>query len=254
MTRGARRLSIALALLLSTTACSSTTQASKPVSGRKTTTTLTAEEASAVSKYRAYVQQQANDLVIRTRGLAESVDSGNVKLAFGMYAQTHSSYERIRPIAGDFGDLDHTINASVDTQTVDEATGFHRLEHTLWTENTTDGMQPVAQKLVEDVGELQQKVASVDLEPAQIASSAGELLRQTSHAAVTGGLEPYSRTDLYDISANVEGTKAATDALRPLLDKVDPEAAKKIDDQFDTRCRRQSIRTGARSPLFRTRR
>ena len=49
---------------------------------------------------------------------------------------------------------------------------------------------------------------------------------------MTGEEERYSHTDLWDFAANVEGAKAAVDAVRPLLEKSDPELGKTIDQRF----------------------
>ena len=58
---------------------------------------------------------------------------------------------------------------------------------------------------------------TVKLEPAQIANGAVELLGEVSKSKITGEEERYSHTDLLDFEANVEGAKAAFEAVKPLL-------------------------------------
>ena len=53
---------------------------------------------------------------------------------------------------------------------------------------------------------------TVELEPAQIANGAVELLGEVSKSKITGEEERYSHTDLVDFEANVDGAKAAFDA------------------------------------------
>ena len=78
-------------------------------------------------------------------------------------------------------------------------------------------MTPVAKKLVADVRLLQELTRQVDLEPAQVANGASELLGEVANSKITGEEDRYSHTDLWDFEANVEGSKAAFDAVKPLI-------------------------------------
>ena len=49
----------------------------------------------------------------------------------------------------------------------------------------------------------------VDLQPASIANGAVGLLNEVSTSKITGEEERYSRTDLVDFEANVQGSQAA---------------------------------------------
>jgi iron uptake system component EfeO len=98
--------------------------------------------------------------------------------------------------------------------------------------DTTQGMASVAAKLLDDVKLLQKKVTAVKLEPTQIANGANELLGEVSSSKITGEEERYSHTDLWDFEANVEGSKAAIDAVRPLLEQRDPDLAREIEKRF----------------------
>ena len=66
-------------------------------------------------------------------------------------------------------------------------------------------MGTLADQLVRDIGELQARVQTVQLEPAQIANGAVELLGEVSKSKITGEEERYSHTDLVDFEANVAG-------------------------------------------------
>jgi iron uptake system component EfeO len=90
----------------------------------------------------------------------------------------------------------------------------------------------VADKLVADVKLLQQKVKTIKIEPAQIANGANELLGEVSASKITGEEERYSHTDLWDFQANVEGSKAAYDSVKPLLEARDPQLASEIEQRF----------------------
>jgi len=50
---------------------------------------------------------------------------------------------------------------------------------------------------------------------------------------VTGEEEYWSRTDLWDFQANVDGARVGFDGLRPLLSTKDPALDGQIDARFD---------------------
>jgi iron uptake system component EfeO len=65
----------------------------------------------------------------------------------------------------------------------------------------------------------------------QIANGARGLLDEVATTKVTGEEEYWSRTDLYDFQANVDGARVAYEGLRPILQQRD----KTLDTQLDTR-------------------
>jgi iron uptake system component EfeO len=93
-------------------------------------------------------------------------------------------------------------------------------------------MAPVAKQLQADVEELAAKVKTVELQAVQIANGANELLGEVSASKITGEEERYSHTDLVDFEANVEGSEAAFEAVKPLLDETDPELSGEIEADF----------------------
>jgi iron uptake system component EfeO len=91
-------------------------------------------------------------------------------------------------------------------------------------------MQPIAAKLRRDVRRLAQLVRTEPLQPAQIANGAAELLNEVGTSKITGEEDRYSHTDLWDFDANVDGSRAAIAALRPLLAKRNGALATTLDD------------------------
>jgi iron uptake system component EfeO len=79
---------------------------------------------------------------------------------------------------------------------------------------------------------LRASIPSTQLEPAQIANGAVELLNEVSASKITGEEDRYSHTDLSDFAANVEGSRAAFGAVRPLLAANDTMLATTIDQRF----------------------
>ena len=94
------------------------------------------------------------------------------------------------------------------------------------------GTAKLADGLVTDSRELQRLVRTVKLEPAQVGNGANELLGEVSKSKITGEEERYSHIDLLDFQANVEGARAAFDAIRPALAGKDPELVTEIERRF----------------------
>src|SRR5262249_27261328 len=111
-------------------------------------------------------------------------------------------------------------------------TGFHPIEQALWVRGTLAGMGTLADQLHTDIGELSARVQTIELEPAQIANGAVELLGEVSKSKITGEEERYSHIDLVDFEANVDGARAAFNAVRPLVSASDSGLANTIDTRF----------------------
>ena len=190
------------------------------------------EEKAAVAQYRDYLEENTAELVEKTKPFVAAVVAGNVAEAKDLYPAARIPYERIEPVAGSFGDLDPRIDAREDGVPVDEWGGFHRIEKALWVEDTTEGMAPVAKQLQADVEELDEKVKTVELDAVEIAVGANDLLAEVSGSKITGEEERYSHIDLVDFEANVEGSEAAFEAVKPLLDETDADLSGEIEADF----------------------
>jgi len=190
------------------------------------------QEKAAVAQYRDYLEENTAELVAKTKPFVAAVVAGNVAEAKDLYPAARIPYERIEPVAGSFGDLDPRIDAREDGVPADEWGGFHRIEKALWVEDTTEDMAPVAKQLQADVEELDEKVKTVELDPVEIAVGANELLAEVSGSKITGEEERYSHIDLVDFEANVEGSEAAFEAVKPLLDETDADLSGEIEADF----------------------
>jgi iron uptake system component EfeO len=203
------------------------------VSGKSNVTAAAPGAKDAVKQYREYLEQNADELVEETEPFVKAVVAGDVAEAKSLYAAARIPYERIEPVAESFGDLDPRIDARENDVPADKFEGFHRIEKALWAEGSTAGMTPAARQLLANVRELKRKVKTVDLQAAQIANGANELLGEVSASKITGEEERYSHIDLVDFEANVEGAEAAFDAVEPLLSKQNPELIEEIEEHFE---------------------
>ncbi len=187
----------------------------------------------AITQYRGYLEENTTELVAETEPFVAAVVAGEVEKAKSLYPAARIPYERIEPVAESFGDLDPRIDARENDVPAKEWSGFHVIEKALWEEDTAQGMAPVAEQLLADIEELQEKVKTVNLQAVQIANGANELLGEVSASKITGEEERYSHIDLVDFKANVEGAEAAFEAVEPLLSKDDPKLAKEIEASFE---------------------
>jgi iron uptake system component EfeO len=191
-----------------------------------------AEAQAAVADYRRYIEEQTALLVRETTPFIQAVQNGNVAESKELYPAARLPYERVEPVAESFGGLDPKIDARAGDVPAAKWTGFHPIEKALWIDDSAQGLDPLAVKLLADVKLLQRKVKTIKLEPAQIANGANELLTEVSSSKITGEEERYSHTDLWDFQANVEGSKTAFEAVKPILEQHDPQLGKEIEQRF----------------------
>ncbi len=204
------------------------------VTGTAGTSAPDAASADAVARYEDFVAAQADELLARTTTFVGYVTDGDVGKAKAAYPRARAGWEQIEPVAESFGDLDARIDGRADVVAEGmEFTGFHRLEKDLW----VDGLQPdsseIADRLLADVRAVTAKARAVELTPLQLANGARSLLDEVATGKITGEEERYSHTDLWDFEANVKGSRAAIDALRPVLRERDPELLERIDAGFE---------------------
>ncbi|MGE0223747.1 MAG: iron uptake system protein EfeO [Acetobacteraceae bacterium] len=189
-----------------------------------------------IAEYKVYVLQEIGSLITETRRFTEAVKAGRLAEAQALYAPTRRHYERIEPIAELFDDLDGSIDARADDFEKREEdptwTGFHRLEKALFADRTTDGMAPVADKLMEDVLDLKTRVAGLTIPPKNMVGGAAALIEEVAATKISGEEDRYSHTDLWDFHANVEGSQKIVALLEPLLKKQNPQLLGKVNANF----------------------
>ncbi len=171
----------------------------------------------------------------------DAVRANNLQAAQDAFAPSRMPWERIEPLAGLVEEIDGKVDARVDDFAgVDDPafTGWHRLEFLLFEKNTTEGGAPFADQLDKDVASLKEEFAKVEVTPLDVANGAAELIEEVSEGKITGEEDRYSKTDLWDFDANLQGSQAAIDKLTPALEKADPALLGKIDggisQVFDT--------------------
>ncbi|MBW4471476.1 MAG: iron uptake system protein EfeO [Stenomitos rutilans HA7619-LM2] len=193
---------------------------------------------SAIAEYKTYVEQETDQLVDKTKAFTDAVIAGDVATAQKLYAPTRVHWERSEPIAELFSDLDGSMDAREDDfakkANDPNFTGFHRLEKALFQDKTTKGMTPIAEKLRKDSLDLQKRIATLTIKPKDMVGGAAALIEEVAATKISGEEDRYSKTDLWDFKANVDGSQKIVELLRPSLEKADPTLLGRVDNNFKT--------------------
>lgn len=191
-----------------------------------------------VSDYKIYVIEKVDQLAVETAKFTNAIKKGDIATAKQLYAPTRVYYEAIEPIAELFSDLDASIDSRVDDHeagvTAEDFTGFHRLEYGLYAQNSTQGLEALADGLLKDVKDLQARIAGLTFPPEKVVGGAAALLEEVAATKVSGEEDRYSHTDLYDFQGNIDGAKKIVDLFRPQIEGQDKAFAVKVDKNFAT--------------------
>lgn len=202
-----------------------TTQADAPTSD----TDLSAETA----EYKAWVEGQIDNLLADTEKFVAFLKEGKLDEAKAIYPLARMYFERSEPIAESFGDLDPRIdNREADLEEGEAWTGFHAIEKILWTKNTTQGTEELADQLIADIKELRAKIPTAEVTGELMIQGSVDLLNEVSTTKITGEEEIFSKTDLYDFKANIEGAEKIFQILTPKIEAKNPELVKELTAKF----------------------
>ncbi|MEU4047199.1 iron uptake system protein EfeO [Streptomyces antibioticus] len=192
----------------------------------------------AVAAYRKYAQEQADATLPLAKTFAEAVKAGDLEAAKKAYAPSRIGWERTEPVAESFGDIDPKVDVRADgleegQDPATDWTGWHRLEKSLWQDKKiTDRDKQLADQLITDLTDWQNRVGKAEITPTSMANGAKELLDEVATGKVTGEEERYSHTDLVDFKANVEGAQKSYELLKPVAKENDAALVTELDKQF----------------------
>jgi iron uptake system component EfeO len=171
--------------------------------------------------YQQHVTEGLVDLVTNTAKLKDTVRSGNRQTSQTAWLTAHLSYERLGAAYDAFGDLDGSINGTTDGLpggTADEGfTGFHRLEYGLWHNEDMSALGAVADQLDANAHQLQQSFGDSQVDGNDLGLRSHEIMENTLQFELTARTDFGSGTNLATARANIDGTRAVLEVLRPLL-------------------------------------
>jgi iron uptake system component EfeO len=189
-----------------------------------------------LAQYKVYVTGEIDTLVADSRKLVEAIKAGDLAAAQAAYAPTHQHYERIEPIAELFNDLDGLLDSredDFDKKAADpKFLGFHRLEKGLFADKSLAGLDPIADKLMTDLLDLQKRIATLAIAPKDLVGGSAELVEEVASKKLSGEEDRYSRSDLWDFQANLDSAQKIVELLTPLLQKQDGELVGRLSANF----------------------
>lgn len=192
----------------------------------------------ALTNYKAYVNDQSDQLVSKTQQFVDLYKAGKDDEARALYPVARTHWERIETVAESFGDLDPLTDArEADLEPGQKWTGWHRLEKDLW---PPAGYKPLskseraayADDLMKNTTTLDDRIGKLDYTIDQIANGSRGLLEEVANGKVTGEEEAWSHTDLWDFQANVDGARVAWEGVRPIVETKDKALATQLDERF----------------------
>jgi iron uptake system component EfeO len=190
--------------------------------------------------YQRYVEDQTEQLVAGTAQFVAAYKAGKDDEARAIYPVARMHWERIETVAESFGDLDPKLDLrEADLEPGQKWTGWHRIEKDLWPARAKNYKQlskaervVYSDDLVKNTAILQDRVEDLTYTADEIANGSRGLLDEVATGKVTGEEEYWSRTDLWDFQANIEGALVGFEGLRPLLKQKDPELDSQIAAKF----------------------
>ncbi|MDO5614484.1 MAG: iron uptake system protein EfeO [Paracoccus sp. (in: a-proteobacteria)] len=191
-----------------------------------------------IAEYKVYVTERTNQLVAGVTEFTDAVKAGEIERAKELFPRVRVPYEQIEPIAELFSDLDFAIDSRADdhegAEQDPEFIGFHRLEYALWDQNSTEGMEPVADRLLADVQELHGRIAGLTFPPEKVVGGAAVLMEEVAATKISGEEDRYSHTDLWDFRANFDGAYKIVELVRPLIADSEGAFLATVDANFAT--------------------
>ena len=195
----------------------------------------------AEANYAAYVEDQSAQLLEKTQQFVELYEAGDDDAARALYPVARTHWERIETVAESFGDLDPKMDArEADLEPGQKWTGWHLIEKDLWPQRAedytplTDGERATyADDLLTNTVELDSRVQELTYTVDAIANGSRGLLEEVATGKVTGEEEYWSRTDLWDFQANVDGAKVAWEGVQPIVESKDADLADQLTSRFD---------------------
>jgi iron uptake system component EfeO len=190
--------------------------------------------------YQKYVEDQSEQLVSMTAKFVAAYKAGKDDEARAIYPVARMHWERIETVAESFGDLDPKLDLrEADLEPGQKWTGWHRLEKDLWPARAKN-YRPLSEAqrawysadLVKNTAILYERTPDLTFTVDEIANGSRGLLDEVATGKVTGEEEYWSRTDLWDFQANIEGALVGFEGLRPVLQHRDPELDQQIAVKF----------------------
>ncbi|MGE4324650.1 MAG: iron uptake system protein EfeO [Pseudodonghicola sp.] len=211
----------------------------------------------ALGEYKVYLITQGMAAVSAAETLRDAIAAGDLAAAQQAWIAARAPYKRIEPLAYRLSDLENVLDPSaefLEKREEDPAfTGYHRLEYGLFGQKSLDGLGPVADQLVTDLGTLKTRLSAFEIAPSLLISLPADMAQQLADGKIDQGEDPYAQTDLDDFSANLEGIAKLAGLLEPIVAPVDPALKDEVAAQLtNTRAALEALKGADGYPPYDT--
>lgn len=178
-----------------------------------------------LSEYRVYLSRRASELARETAVLSERIAAGDVEGAKAAWLAARQPWRQMAPVSGRVSDIVNRMDPQAQYLAGREQdpgfTGFHRIEHGLWTEGSAEGLASFAAALATDAAVLKERLKALAVEPADLAGNAADLATRIADQA-SAAQAPYSGADLAELSADLDGITKSVLLVDPLVAEAHP--------------------------------
>lgn len=185
-----------------------------------------------LSEFKVYLVLQSGALEREVRQLHDAIGKGDLAKARDDYLAARLSFRHIESVASRFADLQSTIDPVADyleKRGADPAfAGFHRIEFGLFEKNSLDGLEPVAEKLLNDVVTLKVRLRELKLAPEDLLQSMQRQSRLLADGRIAKGESRYALNDLVELQAALEGLEKGTGLFTSLADGAAPDVSQSV--------------------------
>jgi iron uptake system EfeUOB component EfeO/EfeM len=184
-------------------------------------------------EYRGYVGRKLDALIGQLARLRTSVAAGNRTVAQQRWLTAQCTWQQLGAAADSFGAASTAINGlanGLPGGVADPAfTGLHRIEYGLFGDESLSRVLGFVTKLADAVADLRAGLDKLEIDPAELPGSCHEMLEDALRDHLSGQ-DDYGSGMAYALtSADVLGTRALLDQLKPLLSAV--ESGRSVYDQ-----------------------
>jgi iron uptake system component EfeO len=83
-----------------------------------------------------------------------------------------------------------------------------------------------------DAVDLQQRLDPLAIPPKSVVGGAADLIEEVASKKINGEEDRYSRTDLWDFQANLDGARKIVSLLNPLIQRQDAKLSARLGENF----------------------
>jgi len=190
----------------------------------------------ALAEYKVFLATETDAFAQATDAFAGAVKSGDLAAAKARDPRAETAYAHLAPVSPLFSDLDAAIDGRAEAFGQREADpafgGLHRLEYGMFSQGSTDGLAPVADRLESDAALLKSRIHDLRIMPESMVSGSVAMLERFAAAGPGFGDSPYAHGDLTSFEAAETGVRKIFDLLRPVAVKTAPDIVASLDKDF----------------------